>query len=182
MMDEKPNIQDAEGTEFKSSPDAIAAADAALAAIADRSFSGRHPELGRMIKCQVCRSRHRSSQKCEQKFKQLWIDEDIETGELSIQYAIVPLPGQNGTPKSIVGAAYFAKKRKNPHPSRRKLQFIELVRKLIPDEYTQEDLKDARELAAEILGLNKTFADKCSKRKGYPFKKPKEEVINVEKI
>ena len=178
-MNENSEIQDAEGTEFKSSPDAIAAADAALAAIADRSFSARHPELGKMINCAVCRSRHRSSQKCEQKFKQLWIDEDIETGELSIQYATVPLPGQKGTPKSVIGAAYFAKKRKNPHPSRRKLQFIELVRKLIPDEYTQEDLKDARELAAEILGLNKTAADKFSKRKGYPFTKKTEEVKNV---
>ena len=170
-MDENPNIQDAEVFDFKATVEAILAADAALAAIRLRSFSERHPELGKMINCAVCRSRHRSSQKCEQKFKQLWIDEDVETGEFSIQYAIVPLPGQNGTPKSIVGAAYFAKKRKNPHPSRRKLQFIALVRKLIPDEYTQEDLKDARELAAEILGLNKTAADKLSKRKGYPFTK-----------
>jgi hypothetical protein len=177
MIDENPEIQDV--GEFVSSPEAIAAADAAVSDIRGRSFSARHPELGKMINCAVCRSRHRSSQKCEQKFKQLWIDEDIETGEFSIQYAIVPLPGQKGTPKSIVGAAYFAKKRKNPHPSRRKLQFIELVRKLIPDEYTQEDLKDARELAAEILGLNKTFADKCPKRKGYPLPKKTEEVKNV---
>ena len=179
-MDENPNIQDAEVFDFKATVEAILAADAALAAIRLRSFSERHPELGKMINCAVCRSRHRSSQKCEQKFKQLWIDEDVETGEFSIQYAIVPLPGQNGTPKSIVGAAYFAKKRKNPHPSRRKLQFIELVRKLIPDEYTQEDLKDARELAAEILGLNKTAADKFSKRKGYPFTK-KEANADVQK-
>ncbi len=172
-MSENPNIQDVE--EFKPSSEAVAAAEAAISDIRSRSFSARHPELGKMVNCQVCCSRHRSSQKCEQKFKQLWIDEDVETGELSIQYATVPLPGQKGTPKSIVGAAYFAKKRKNPHPSRRKLQFIELVRKLIPDEYTQEDLKDARELAAEILGLNKTAADKFSKRKGYPFTKKIEE-------
>jgi hypothetical protein len=184
-VNENPEVQDVvEEFDFKASVEAILAADAALAAIRLRSYSERHPELGKMIKCQVCRSRHRSSQKCEQKFKQLWIDEDVETGEFSIQYAIVPLPGQNGTPKSIVGAAYFAKKRKNPHPSKRKLQFIELVRKLIPDEYTQEDLKDARELAAEILGLNKTFADKCSKRKGFPLPKTKavgdtEEVKNA---
>jgi hypothetical protein len=185
-MDENSNIiQDADGSiDFKATIEAIQAADAAIAAIRSRSYSERHPELGKMINCAVCRSRHRSSQKCEQKFKQLWIDEDVETGELSIQYATVPLPGQKGTPKSIVGAAYFAKKRKNPHPSRRKLQFIDLVRKKLPDEYTQEDLKDARELATEILGLNLTYADKCSKRKGYPLPKVKavgdtEEVKNV---
>jgi hypothetical protein len=34
-----------------------------------RSFSGRNPELGRMIKCGVCRRRHRESERrCEQKF------------------------------------------------------------------------------------------------------------------
>src|SRR2546423_938656 len=43
-------------------------AETVLAEIRGRSFSGRHPELGRMIKCQVCRSRHRSSTQCEQKF------------------------------------------------------------------------------------------------------------------
>lgn len=145
---------------FVASPEAQAAADKALGDIRDRSFSGRNPELGKMINCQVCDRRHRAVIKCKQVFKQLWVDEDVETGELTIQYATVPLPGQNPGPKAIIGAAFFAKKRKNPHPSRRKLQYIRLVRKLTPDEYTQEDLKDAREMAAELLGLNKTRAEK----------------------
>jgi hypothetical protein len=34
----------------------------------NRSFSGRHPELGKMIKCAVCGRRHRSSVVCEQKY------------------------------------------------------------------------------------------------------------------
>ena len=34
----------------------------------DRSFSGRHPELGRMIKCDGCGRRHRSSIIHERKF------------------------------------------------------------------------------------------------------------------
>jgi hypothetical protein len=176
-LSEEQNIQDAEGTDFKATIEAIQAADAALAAIRARSFSERHPELGKMVNCQVCDLRHRASQKCEQKFKQLWIDEDLETGELSIQYAIVPLPGQKGTPKSIVGAAHFAKKRRNPHPSRRKLQFIRLVRKLTPDEYYPDDLQTARETAIELLGLNKTFKDKLPRRKDWPVAK-KEKVEN----
>lgn len=41
----------------------------ALVDIRGRSFSGRHPELGKMIKCPVCGLRHRAAQKCEQRFK-----------------------------------------------------------------------------------------------------------------
>ena len=170
-MDENPNIQDAEGIEFNVSLDAILAAEMALKQIKNRSFSARHPELGKMMNCQVCDLRHRSSQKCEQKFKELWIDEDLETGEFSTQYAIVPLPGQNGTPKSIVGAAQFAKKRRNPHPSRRKLQFIRLVRRVTPDEVTQDELQHARDMAVELLGLNKTFKDKLPCRKDWVITK-----------
>lgn len=53
---------------LKPTAEGIEAADEVLAAIKGRSFSGRHPELGRMIKCQVCRNRHRESIKCKQKF------------------------------------------------------------------------------------------------------------------
>src|SRR6266478_7173240 len=99
--------------EFKASPEALAAAEEALGDIKDRSFSGRNAELGKMINCKVCSCRHRRTDavyrehrdengkktvtleiilnKCEQKFKQMWVDEDLETGELSIQYATVPL-------------------------------------------------------------------------------------------
>lgn len=38
-----------------------------------RSFSGRHPELGRMFKCAVCGHRHRAAQVCVQVFAK---DED----------------------------------------------------------------------------------------------------------
>jgi hypothetical protein len=40
-------------------------ADIALKEIRSRSFSGRHPELGKMIKCQICGTRHRSSKICK---------------------------------------------------------------------------------------------------------------------
>ena len=183
--------------EFKPSPETLAAAVDAIESIHGRSFSARNPTLGKMINCQVCRRRHRRTDaafrehfdengnktvtleplisNCKQVFKILWIDEDLDTGKLETQFAIVPLPGQNATPKSILGAAYFAKKRKNPHPSRRNHQFIRLVRRLIPDEYTQEDLKDARELAAEMLGWNK------KKTYGYmPSPKKKAEVKNAQ--
>src|ERR1700676_2905316 len=45
------------------------AAEAALTEIHGRSYSGRHPELGRMINCQFCNMRHRENErKCVQKF------------------------------------------------------------------------------------------------------------------
>lgn len=50
-------------------PESKAASDQALAEIKNRSFSGRHPELGKMIKCQVCGLRHRKNERvCKQKF------------------------------------------------------------------------------------------------------------------
>ncbi len=118
----------------------------ALAEIRGRSFSGRHPELGKMIKCAICSRRHRSSIKCEQKFKELHIEEDLETGEKEIIYATVPK-----TRNGIVGAAAFKGKRLKPHPNRRMLQFIELVRELLPNEYTEEDLAKARKKARRKL-------------------------------
>ena len=69
--------------------------------IADRSFSGRHPELGKMIKCQICGLRHRSSIVCKQRFA---LREDGEPVGLAAQ-----------TRKGVFGAAQFAKKRVHPH-------------------------------------------------------------------
>src|SRR6266478_8922059 len=89
-------VTDSPEMEFKASPEALAAADEALGDIKDRSFSGRNAELGKMINCQVCQRRHRRTDavyrehfdkdgnrtvtieplvtKCEQKFKQMWVD------------------------------------------------------------------------------------------------------------
>lgn len=133
----------------------------ALEEIKRRSFSGRHPELGRMIKCQVCRLRHRDSLKCEQKFVELWVEEDLETGEKTTVYAVsaqpegVEIPSQisaeQPTFKQVVGAAVVKGKRLKPHPNRRNLQLIEAVRALLPDEYDENDLKKARTRARRIL-------------------------------
>lgn len=163
--------------EFKTSPEVIAAADAALGGIADRSFSGRHAELGKMINCKVCNRRHRAVdsvyrehfdkngkktvsilpllRNCKQVFKQLWVDEDLDTGELTIQYATVPLPGQKGTPKAIVGAQFFAKKRKNRHPNQTGLQIVEITRQLMKyvnkERFTTEQ---AQMLEAKRMAIN----------------------------
>jgi hypothetical protein len=82
----------------------IKAAQAAIQAIRERSFSGRHPELGRMINCQFCDTRHRENErKCSQTFAvELTPTKDRE----------------HLTHKQIFGASRFAKKRLNPHSNR----------------------------------------------------------------
>jgi len=134
------------------SPEVAQAADKALKEIRSRSFSGRHPELGKMVKCQVCERRHRSSIVCEQKFS---------TGRYDLRDP-KPLLIAGVTPetetvvesrkiRALIGARLFAKKRLHPHPNKRMLRFVELVRQFTPDEYEQEDLVRARKKAARIL-------------------------------
>ena len=58
---------------LKPTPEGQTAAQQALEAIKQRSFSGRHPDLGKMINCQFCRLRHREhdngrDKQCEQIF------------------------------------------------------------------------------------------------------------------
>jgi hypothetical protein len=75
----------------------------------NKSFSGRHPELGRMINCGVCETRHRASQLCKQKF-------------------VTEAP----TRKTVNGALPVKGKRIRPHHSKRNLQLIERTRILFP--------------------------------------------------
>lgn len=131
--------------EFKStlSPEA---AEAAQKAIRGRSFSGRNVRLGKMINCRVCGERHRENRtitypsgkieilpKCEQKFTNVsgefeYYREDPGTGTLVPDLRTVVSPDTQPTPRQIMGAAVFAKRRKNPHPSAVKLQLIERTR------------------------------------------------------
>lgn len=133
----------------------------ALEEIKKRSFSGRNPEIGKMIKCQVCNHRHREVIKCEQKFVELWVEEDLETGEKTVIYATAVQPkgtevrgqisAEQPTMKQIVGALAFKTKRLNPHPNKRNLRYIELVRALTPDEFDEADLEKAKKRAKRIL-------------------------------
>lgn len=71
---------------------------------AKRSFSGRHPDLGKMIKCRVCSRRHRSSLVCAQ------------------NYSVEAKPRHRYVPKA---------KRYNPHHSQNHLQLIERTREIV---------------------------------------------------
>lgn len=96
----------------KPSIEGIVAAENALAAIKQRSFSGRHPELGKMIKCQVCKARHRTTVNCTVTFTTVV---DRGPNERTVPERIA---SQN-TAKGVVGAAAFKGKRIKPHFNKR---------------------------------------------------------------
>jgi hypothetical protein len=152
--------------EFKSVPaEVIEAVTSALESVHARTFSGRHPELGKMIKCQVCGTRHRLNERtCVQKFAYLHTIEDTETGEKTDVTRELKPESRNG----VIGAAAFRGKRIKSHLNRRKRRFIEIVRDIIPDEYTQEDMLAARKKAAKIGGMGdrKSYGTMAKPEKG----------------
>jgi hypothetical protein len=142
----------------------------ALEAITNRSFSGRNPHLGKMVNCAFCGRRHRQVEelktltkneggeletrvthwKCEQKFATgRWDVRDpkplLIAGETPETEAVI------NKLKIVIGAKAFKGRRLKPHHNHRAMLFIEEVRKLTPDEYTQEDLEKARKRAKRIL-------------------------------
>jgi len=120
---------------FVTTPELQAAIDAALAAVLNRPYAARNPQLGKMINCQVCRSRHRKNEKqCEQVFTHR-VDHDNyellrenDNGELVPDYRTCTKEGERPTMKQLMGASAFNKKRFHPHPSKIKLLLIEYTR------------------------------------------------------
>lgn len=173
------NNQNVEFESPKPTAGGLVASVLALEEIKNRSFSNRHLELGKMIKCPICLRRHRTIEQlrtpnaegkdknivghytCVQQFKELWVEEDLETGEKTTVYATAVQPkgvevkgqisAEQPTMKQIVGATAFKTKRLNPHPNKRNLQYVELVRALTPDEFDETDLEKAKKRAKRIL-------------------------------
>ena len=101
-----------------------AAMAAALKAIRARSYSGRNPELGKMINCPICDLRHRGVICTPVYATGRW--DLAPEGEKKLLIA-----SQN-TAKGVMGAHTVAKKRLHPHPSKRKLQLVQLTQRLFP--------------------------------------------------
>lgn len=96
-----------------------------------KSFSQRHPELGKMIKCQICLRRHRSSQVCRQMFS-------VGTHDTRPLLEKTVLICQTNTRKGMHGAKAFEKKRRNPHHSHRLLLLVQMTQKLFPKYYPKQ--------------------------------------------
>jgi hypothetical protein len=96
----------------------------------NRSFAERHVELGKMINCQICGLRHRSSQKCEQR---------------------ISTPAASNTRKGVYGAAIFAKKRIHVHHSKKSLQLVQLTQELF-SKYYENQIKDPQKAMIAARG------------------------------
>lgn len=94
------------------------------ARIEARSYSGRHPDLGRMFKCAVCNRRHRGNP-CEQQFATVTY-EDVETGELESYLLQV-------TPTRGVGQSAFKGRRLVPRINRSGRLLVQKTRELYPE-------------------------------------------------
>lgn len=161
--------------------------DAALNKIENRPFSGRHPELGKMMNCPICRTRHRENEKkCEQRFTYTvngyeYFRED-ETGELVPDYRTAVRPDEKPTKRQVMGAAAFAKKRIKPHPSKIQLLLIEYTRAAFeaagfptergenetPNDFKaafEKNLQRARVLAARRIRRERELRDRAARRR-----------------
>src|SRR5271157_976154 len=171
--------------EFKStaSPEQIATA---LVEVRGRSFSGRHPELGKMIKCRICGLRHRQNErKCEQQFTYSVKDKDGRKYEQFREQTEEEQKGKNDsekdtlvpdlrtaislnrkpTMKQFLGAAQFAKKRWHPHHSKIKLQFIERTRVMY----------DQLKFVWNLLGTPNTTTSKLQRARVYAARQLRKE-------
>jgi hypothetical protein len=115
--EELKSLLDKSISEFKASQEA-------------KSFSGRHPELGKMINCHICSRRHRSVQVCQQVFATSTREGEPLQGEL------VPPDGMTTLTKyQVVGRAPYKSKRVNPHYSKKRLQLVQRTQQLFPDHF-----------------------------------------------
>jgi len=105
----------------------------------ERSFSGRHKELGKMINCGVCGRRHRKSEVCEQRFAKVRIGHSEEYRQTT------PV---NPKPRLGIGP----KKRMNPHFSKRRITLVQRVKEFIEAMPGSEDFaNEVRELMLQGL-------------------------------
>ena len=137
-----------------------AAVAAALRTIRNRSFSGRHPELGKMVNCPVCDRRHRGAI-CGPVYA---------VGRYATEK--VPLIASQDTYKGIYGAHTVAKKRLRPHAYRRGLQLVQRTQQIFSlfEPYIsdpQECMREARKAAYRQLTeeRKKEAKRKCDQQK-----------------
>lgn len=96
-----------------------------------KSFSGRHPELGKMVNCGVCGRRHRSAHVCVPVYARQKIY-DPETGQDTLGGELV---ASDKTVKGVYGAARVKGRRILRHRNATGLQVLERADRLYREEY-----------------------------------------------
>jgi hypothetical protein len=175
---------------FNISEELAKAIAATTKTIEGRSFSERHPELGKMVNCRVCGTRHRANEKkCEQVFTYRVGDYEYfredEQGLLVPDYRTATRPDEKPTRNQYNGAPRmmnFSMPRYHPHPSKVKLQFIERTRKVFEElgypleraekeeikdfqEQFEKNLQRARVLAAREIRKERELSDREIRRR-----------------
>ena len=127
----------------------------------EKSYSGRHPELGKMVNCPFCDRRHRNSIACFQIFAK----ESISIGRNDLcpcgskkKFKKCCVSIDNGVELVATGRGH-GKGRLTPHWNRRSLELVDLTRQLIPtypeilnkEGKLEPDVKKARSRALNIL-------------------------------
>ena len=139
----------------------------------NRSFSGRNLALGKMVNCQICGNRHREHDSivvCTQRFC---------TSKHDSSVLLTSDSAHDGpaTIKDVIGAAAFAKKRRNPHFSHRRLQLVQMTQQIFHEEFEPyftdhvSSMKQARMIAAialknarRVQSQSKQHQQDCSRR------------------
>lgn len=140
---------------------------AALAAIRARPYSGRNPQLGKMVNCQICGTRHRQVRLFEAreaiKSDGTVVSIEQTSSVCKMVYAVgrydpdkKPLIASQIKLKGVFGAAMVAKKRIKPHLSKKKLQLVQLTQQIYPQNEPyitnpQECMEESRKQAARQL-------------------------------
>lgn len=174
-----PEIEPEGVDPFVASIELQAAVNKALANIKGLSYSERHPELGKMFRCQFCGTRHRKNVgKCEQVFTYSIGDfeyfREDDKGELVPDYRTAMRPDERPTRGQVMGRASFAKKRLKPHPSKMKLLFIQKTREVFSQlgfslddkaEDFREKLQRSRMLAARDIRRERELKDRAARER-----------------
>lgn len=149
----------------KISSEALKAIAEFEAAQEEKTFSQRHPELGKMFNCRVCGTRHRPPH-CEQRFAKVRIGHK-ELQKLAKKHHLL-IPDQIRQtepmePKRRYGMG--SNKRINPHWANKRLQLVQLTRDLISYFDGEDAVKKARSRAMNLLRKkwNEPFAFKTKR-------------------
>jgi hypothetical protein len=135
---------------------------ATLESIRGRSFSERNPELGKMVNCSVCDSRHRSSQVCVRKHKYLHTEAEVDNDGKTI-----------GTPSdvfAVIDRPARPKGRRRPRPNHSHFSIIEIAKDIYGrgtsyDGNTPEDVAKLQEVRVEAVREWKRRRRAAAKRK-----------------
>ena len=128
-----------------------------------KSFSARHPELGKMVNCYVCGLRHRAAKICTP----VYVTSKTETVEAE-DGSIVPAPmlASQLTRKGVYGAKQFARQRILKHRNRWSLMVLDRATQYYRKEmsFYPSIVVDKEDATDEEKKSNQEFRDKIGKQ------------------